>query len=118
MALQNSAGPRPSASSSPESAGRPARARRTLAELKASSVSLAEQVAVDAARRDLERELPVDAFRLFRESGLGALRLPEALGGPGGSIVDYVEMILTIGSGDSNVAHALRSHFALSLIHI
>jgi alkylation response protein AidB-like acyl-CoA dehydrogenase len=114
MLLQKSAGPRPSVSSSPDSAARPTGARRPLAELKASSASLAEQIAVDAARRDLERELPFDAFRLFRESGLGALRLPEALGGPGGSIADYVEMTLTIGSGDSNVAHALRSHFAFT----
>ncbi len=32
-------------------------------------------------------------------------------GGPGGSVADYIEMIAAIGAADSNVAHALRSHF-------
>ncbi|MFT4182417.1 MAG: acyl-CoA dehydrogenase family protein [Rhizobium sp.] len=72
---------------------------------------LAAEIAKDAARRDLERELPFEAFRLFKEAGLGTLRIPVALGGPGGSVLDYIEMIMTIGAADSNVAHALRSHF-------
>ena len=63
------------------------------------------------AVRDLSRELPFAAFRLFRELGLGTLRIPVALGGPGGSVADYIEMIAAIGAADSNVAHALRSHF-------
>ena len=72
---------------------------------------LAAEIAKEAARRDLERELPHEAFRLFKEVGLGALRIPVALGGPGGSVVDYIDMIMAIGAADSNVAHALRSHF-------
>ena len=72
---------------------------------------LAGEIAKGAARRDLERELPVEAFRLFKEAGLGALRVPVALGGPGGSVADYIETIMAIGAADSNVAHALRSHF-------
>ena len=73
--------------------------------------ALVEQIAKDAVRRDIERELPFEAFQLFREAGLGALRIPVALGGPGGSVADYIEVIMAIGSADSNVAHALRSHF-------
>ncbi len=73
--------------------------------------TLAAEIAKDAPRRDRERELPFEGFRLFRESGLGALRVPVHLGGPGGSIPDYVEMIVTLAAADSNVAHALRSHF-------
>ncbi len=72
---------------------------------------LATEIAKEAARRDLERELPHEAFRLFKEAALGALRIPTTLGGPGGSVLDYIEMIMTIGAADSNVAHALRSHF-------
>lgn len=72
---------------------------------------LAAEISKEAARRDLERELPHEAFRLFKDAGLGALRIPAALGGPGGSVVDYIDMIMTIGAADSNVAHALRSHF-------
>ncbi|WP_047459377.1 acyl-CoA dehydrogenase family protein [Rhizobium rhizogenes] len=82
-----------------------------LAALLAKVPELAAEIAKEAARRDLERELPFEAFRLFREAGLGTLRIPVDLGGPGGSVVDYIEMIMTIGAADSNVAHALRSHF-------
>ncbi len=82
-----------------------------LTALLAKVSELAAEIAKGAARRDLERELPFEAFRLFREAGLGTLRIPVDLGGPGGSVVDYIEMIMTIGAADSNVAHALRSHF-------
>lgn len=82
-----------------------------LTALLAKVPELATEIAKEAARRDLERELPFEAFRLFREAGLGTLRIPADLGGPGGSVVDYIEMIMTIGAADSNVAHALRSHF-------
>ncbi|EJK87454.1 acyl-CoA dehydrogenase family protein [Agrobacterium sp. SHOUNA12C] len=82
-----------------------------LTALLAKVPELATEIAKEAARRDLERELPFEAFRLFREAGLGTLRIPVDLGGPGGSVVDYIEMIMTIGAADSNVAHALRSHF-------
>ncbi|MCB4770448.1 acyl-CoA dehydrogenase family protein [Ancylobacter sp. Lp-2] len=73
--------------------------------------ALAECIAVGAAQRDIARELPFDAFVLFRESGLGALRLPRAWGGPGGTVEDAIELIATLAQADSNVAHALRPHF-------
>lgn len=80
---------------------------------------LAAEIGREAARRDRERELPFEAFTLFRRSGLSRLRIPQHLGGPGGSIVDLIGMIATLAAADSNVAHALRSHFnfteALSL---
>jgi Acyl-CoA dehydrogenases len=72
---------------------------------------LVAEIAKGAAQRDLDRQLPFEAFQLFRESGLGALRVPVELGGPGGTIPDYIELIAALGSADSNVAHALRSHF-------
>lgn len=80
-------------------------------ELLARIPALVAEIAKGAAQRDLDRELPFEAFRLFRESGLGALRVPVELGGPGGSVPDYIELIAALGSADSNVAHALRSHF-------
>lgn len=80
-------------------------------ELLARIPALVAEIAKGAAQRDLDRELPFEAFRLFREAGLGALRVPVELGGPGGSVPDYIELIAALGSADSNVAHALRSHF-------
>lgn len=73
--------------------------------------ALVVEIAKGAVQRDLDRQLPFEAFQLFRASGLGALRVPVELGGPGGSIADYIELIAALGSADSNVAHALRSHF-------
>jgi len=87
------------------------RATPSREELLSRLPALVEEIAKGSSERDLERQLPFEAFRLFRESGLGALRIPVALGGPGGSIADYIGMIETIAAADSNVAHALRSHF-------
>jgi alkylation response protein AidB-like acyl-CoA dehydrogenase len=73
--------------------------------------ALTAEIAEGAAQRDLDRELPFEGFRRFRESGLGALRIPAALGGPGGTVADYINLIEEIAAADSNVAHALRTHF-------
>ena len=37
--------------------------------------ALAEAIGEDAAQREARRELPFDAFTLFRESGLGGMAL-------------------------------------------
>ncbi len=73
--------------------------------------AFAAHIAEGAARREAERELPFDAFRRFRRTRLGALRLPGDWGGPGGSVEDVVELVATLAASDSNVAHALRPHF-------
>jgi alkylation response protein AidB-like acyl-CoA dehydrogenase len=55
--------------------------------------------------------LPYDGFALFRQSGLGRLRLPVEWGGLGGSLEDVFDVIATLAAGESNIAHALRIHF-------
>jgi len=75
---------------------------------------LAEELGRDAAERDHSGELPFEAFQRVRQLGLGTIRVPARLGGPGGSIVDVIEVIETLAAGDSNVAHALRPHFNFS----
>ena len=81
--------------------------------------ALLEDIGKGAAQRDLQRELPFEAFRQVRQARLGTLRIPQALGGPGGSVVDYIEVVTRLASADPNVAHALRSHFNFTeaLIH-
>ncbi|ACB95477.1 acyl-CoA dehydrogenase family protein [Beijerinckia indica] len=74
--------------------------------------AIAAEIAEDAARRERERELPHDIFRKLRETGLTSLRVPEALGGPGGTMSDQVEIICALAAADSSVAHALRTHFS------
>jgi alkylation response protein AidB-like acyl-CoA dehydrogenase len=68
-------------------------------------------IAKDAARRERERELPYEAFALIRSACIGALRVPASLGGPGASISCLIEVVAQLAAADSNVAHALRSHF-------
>lgn len=72
---------------------------------------LARRIGEEAAVREARRELPYFAFVLFRDSGLGALRIPAELGGLGGSLQDVFEVIATLAAEESNVAHALRLHF-------
>ncbi|MCY1216912.1 Dibenzothiophene desulfurization enzyme C [compost metagenome] len=73
--------------------------------------ALAQKIGIDAAAREARRLLPYEAFALFRQSGLGVLRLPVEQGGLGGSLADLFEVIAAIAAEESNVAHALRIHF-------
>lgn len=73
--------------------------------------ALTAAIGEGAAHRELEGTLPFEAFSLFRESGLGRLRIPQERGGPGGTIEDLIEVIATLACADSNVAHALRTHY-------
>lgn len=72
---------------------------------------IADYAAKNAALRERERVLPFDVFKLIKDAKLGTLRIPEAKGGPGGSISDYIEVLMILGEADSNIPHALRSHF-------
>ncbi|WP_250477981.1 MULTISPECIES: acyl-CoA dehydrogenase family protein [unclassified Caballeronia] len=72
---------------------------------------LAKAIGEDAAARETRRELPFEAFALFRRSGLGKLRFPLEWGGLGGSLEDVFEVIATLAAHESNVAHALRIHY-------
>lgn len=73
--------------------------------------ALAASIAEGAVERERDRTLPFEAFARFRASGLGALRVPPERGGPGGSIEDLVQVVATLAAADSNVAHALRTHY-------
>lgn len=78
-----------------------------LARLPALAASMAE----GAAQRERDRTLPFEAFAQFKASGLGTLRVPPERGGPGGTIEDLVQVVATLAAADSNVAHALRTHY-------
>lgn len=73
--------------------------------------ALAKAIGEGAASREARRELPFDGFALFRQSGLGRLRLPVEWGGLGGSLDDVFHVIATLAAAESNLAHALRIHF-------
>jgi alkylation response protein AidB-like acyl-CoA dehydrogenase len=84
---------------------------RQLSDALAALPALAEEIGVDAAEREIRRELPFTAFDAFRRSGLGALRIPIERGGLGGTLEDAIHVVTTLAAAESNVAHALRVHF-------
>lgn len=84
---------------------------RTRAAILAGVPALADAIAEGASQREADRTLPYEAFRLVRQSGLGALRIGQADGGPDGSLADLIGALATLAAADSNVAHALRIHF-------
>jgi len=81
-------------------------------DILASLPAITARVAEGAAERELEGRLPFELFDYLRTTGVTWLRIPESLGGPGGSASDQIEVICAIAAADSGVAHALRSHFA------
>lgn len=83
----------------------------TRGEILARVPAVAAELGRGAAERDLSGELPFRQFQAIRDAGIGTLRVPERLGGPGGSLRDVIEVIAALASGDSNLAHALRPHF-------
>lgn len=70
------------------------------------------EIAAGAVEREAERRLPVDELEALRRAGFGALRVPARLGGAGRSLPELVEQLLQLADADSNLAHALRGHFA------
>lgn len=80
-------------------------------EIFARAREIADFAAKDAAARELKGELPLEIYRKIKEAKLGTLRIPAAKGGPGGSVSDYIELLMILGEADSNIPHGLRSHF-------
>lgn len=80
-------------------------------EILAGLPAVVARVAEGAAERELQGRLPHEIFQFLRTTGLTWLRVPHALGGPGGSLSDQVEVTCALASADSGVAHALRGHF-------
>ncbi|WP_222863982.1 acyl-CoA dehydrogenase family protein [Pigmentiphaga aceris] len=74
-------------------------------------VPVSAQIGEGESQREREREYPFAGFQLLRDSGLTGLRIPASLGGPGGSVQDVFDLLLTLAAKDPQVAHSLRSHF-------
>lgn len=85
-------------------------------DILASLPAQAEALRAGVLARERERRLPTEAFGPIRESGLGALLVPEEWGGPGGTLEDAAQAIVTLAEGDSNVPHALRLHLNVSAL--
>ena len=71
-----------------------------------------ERIAAGAVERDRSRALPVQEIRELASAGFGAVRVPVELGGAGASIPQLFELLTELAAADSNIAQALRGHFA------
>lgn len=71
---------------------------------------VAAQLAATAVRRDREGGHAAEQRELIRASGLLALTIPEAHGGLGGSVPEFLEVVRRLARVDSALAHVLAFH--------
>lgn len=83
-----------------------------LSQLKARFAPFFEQIAAGAAERDRTGELPYQAVSDLAAAGFGAVRVPESHGGAGATLPELFELFVDLAAADSNIAQALRAHFA------
>ncbi|MHA2787533.1 acyl-CoA dehydrogenase family protein [Corynebacterium sp. S7] len=73
-----------------------------------------DKIRAGAAERELNRRLPEDEVKQLRLLGITGLRVPQEYGGEGAPLEAVVELYIEIASADSNIAQALRGHFAFT----
>lgn len=83
-----------------------------LNELRESYTPIFERIANGAALRDATRSLPHDEIKELATAGFGALRVPVRHGGAGLSLPEFFDLLSDLAAADSNIAQALRGHFA------
>jgi alkylation response protein AidB-like acyl-CoA dehydrogenase len=69
------------------------------------------RIAEGTVARERERELAYEPVEWLRETGFGALRVPQAYGGLGASLPQLLRLLTRLGEADSNVPQILRAHF-------
>ncbi|XAH24354.1 SfnB family sulfur acquisition oxidoreductase [Xylophilus sp. GW821-FHT01B05] len=100
----------------------PARVPATIrddAEAIAAAHRLAAAFAPEAALRDRERRLPWDELDAFVASGLWAITVPRAFGGPGVSNATLAEVVAIISAADGSLGQIPQNHFyALEVLRV
>jgi SfnB family sulfur acquisition oxidoreductase len=72
---------------------------------------LAAEFAKEAALRDREGYLPIDEIERFSQSGLWAITVPKAYGGPGLTFVTVTEVLKIISAADPCLGQMPHNHF-------
>ncbi len=81
--------------------------------LKARFRPVFDRIAEGALRRERERILPFEEIGWLKEAGFTAVRVPVEFGGSGASLVQFFDLLVDLAEADTNIAQALRGHFAL-----
>lgn len=74
---------------------------------------LAAQFAAGAAERDRIRRWPVDELDLFSQSGLWAINVPKAFGGPEVSYATLAKVIEIISAADPSIGQIPQNHLGV-----
>ncbi len=74
---------------------------------------LADELVVGASDRDRDRRLPWDELDRFSQSGLWAMNVPEAHGGPALSYATIARVFAIVASGDASIAQIAQNHISL-----
>ncbi|GAA1406173.1 monooxygenase [Glutamicibacter uratoxydans] len=69
-------------------------------------------IAAGAAERDRSGVLPYEQIAELAAAGFGAVRVPVEYGGAGATLPELFELFVDLAAADSNIAQALRAHFA------
>jgi len=69
-------------------------------------------IAAGASAREQDHLLPYEQIKELTNAGFGALRVPVADGGLGASLPQLFRLLTELAAADSNIAQALRGHFA------
>lgn len=77
------------------------------------ALRIAETFREGAGERDRDRRLPVAEFNASSQSGLGALTVPRAYGGPGVSNVTLAEVIAILSAADASLGQLRRSAISI-----
>ena len=70
------------------------------------------RIAEGTVGRELARTLPYEQIQWLKEAGFGAVRVPVEHGGSGASLPQLFQLLIELAEADSNIAQALRGHFA------
>lgn len=72
------------------------------------------EIALEAARREQERDLPFQAIGKLKKAGFGAVRLSLEQGGSGATLPEFFNLLIELSAADSNITQALRAHFGFT----
>jgi alkylation response protein AidB-like acyl-CoA dehydrogenase len=64
-------------------------------------------------RYDVENTFAYPSIEVFKTSGLGALPVPTAFGGPGGNILQVSQVVSELSRGDSAITLAYNMHYIM-----
>lgn len=70
-----------------------------------------DEIRSSAVRRELDSTQPYAEIRRLVDGGFTKLTVPISYGGDGLNLQDFSGVLVELARADSNVAHALRSHF-------